>query len=48
MMTLCIALKMMDVLQDMEARLEEEEERNNHLALDKKKINLTIQDLEEQ
>ena len=37
-----------EVLQDMETRLEEEEQRNNHLSVEKKKVNQTITDLEEQ
>ncbi len=37
-----------DVLQDMEQRVEEEEERYNIVGQEKKKLALTIQDLEEQ
>ena len=37
-----------DILQDMEQRLEEEEERSIQIASDKKKAMITIQDLEEQ
>ena len=37
-----------EILQDMETRLEEEEERNTAVQTEKKKLQVTIQDLEEQ
>lgn len=37
-----------EILHDLEARIEEEEERNQNLTGEKKKLQLNIQDLEEQ
>lgn len=37
-----------DILQEMEARIEEEEERSTVMSNDKKKLQITIQDLTEQ
>lgn len=37
-----------EILHDLEARIEEEEERNQNLTSEKKKLQLNIQDLEEQ
>lgn len=37
-----------EILHDLEARIEEEEERNQNLTAEKKKLQLNIQDLEEQ
>ena len=37
-----------ELLHDLESRIEEEEERNTVLTAEKKKFQLTVQDLEEQ
>lgn len=37
-----------EILQDLETRIEEEEERSNALSAEKKKLQINIQDLEEQ
>lgn len=37
-----------DILHDLEQRMEEEEERINTVVNEKKKLQVTVQDLEEQ